>query len=157
MPRENESMIFPKRPAPAVRCPREGRSFRQLLCALVLLTGGALLMPSYGRQPQVSIPAYAGPLIAAELTPGAARPSTAAWQPMQGSLPLTIVREGERRALRLPCNFKGTEIERASWDRPVQLDLSACRGLRFDVYCADSSPISSFSLYLHSRSGWYVV
>ena len=113
-------------------------------------------MPSYGRQPQVSIPAYAGPLIAAELTPGAARPSTAAWQPMQGSLPLTIVREGERRALRLPCNFKGTEIERASWDRPVQLDLSACRGLRFDVYCADSSPISSFSLYLHSRSGWYV-
>ena len=42
-----------------------------------------------------------------------------------------------------------------SWDRAVKLDLAACRGLRFDFYCADVTPVSQFSFYLHSRDGWY--
>ena len=57
--------------------------------------------------------------------------------------------------LRMPCNFRGTPIERASWDRAVKLDLAACRGMRFDFYCADLTPISHLSFYLHSEGGWY--
>jgi len=79
----------------------------------------------------------------------------AAWAPMAGSGGVSIATLGGRRALRMPCNFEGTEIERASWDRKVQLDLTACRGLRFAFYCADAAPVSHFSLYLHSGDGWY--
>ncbi|MFW6163600.1 MAG: glycoside hydrolase family 10 protein, partial [Planctomycetota bacterium] len=49
----------------------------------------------------------------------------------------------------------GTRHDRASWDREVRLDLTACRGLRFDFYCPDVAPISHFSFYLHSGDGWY--
>jgi uncharacterized lipoprotein YddW (UPF0748 family) len=101
------------------------------------------------------MPPYSGPLIAAELAPGAPLSTQTVWRAMQGSLPVAVSAERDRRALWLPCNFKGTQIERAGWDRSVQLDLSICRGLRFDVYCADSSPVSTFNLYLHSGDGWY--
>lgn len=77
------------------------------------------------------------------------------WKPMNGSAGVAPVTIGARHALRMPCNFHGTSIERASWDRTVKLDLTACRGLRFDFYCADSTPVAYFSLYMHSGNGWY--
>lgn len=75
-----------------------------------------------------------------------------AWKPMWGSPPAEPVAGG---ALRLPCNFRGTKHDRASWDSAVKLDLTACQGLQFDVFCADASPVSHFSLYLQSGGGWY--
>ncbi len=81
--------------------------------------------------------------------------AAAAWKPMWGTEPAAVVEIGGRRALRLPSNLKGTKIDRASWDRAVQLDLTACRGLRFDPGCRNGNPISSCSLDLHSGSGWY--
>jgi uncharacterized lipoprotein YddW (UPF0748 family) len=65
------------------------------------------------------------------------------------------VRVDGREAVRLGCTFAGTQIERASWDVPVKLDLAAGRGLRFEVRCDDLAPISHFSLYLRSGKGWY--
>lgn len=79
----------------------------------------------------------------------------AAWQPMTGSEAPGTVEEAGRRVLRLPCRFAGKSIERASWDCAVQLDLSACRGIRFQLWCRDVSPVASFSLYFQSGSGWY--
>ena len=79
----------------------------------------------------------------------------AAWQPMTGSAVPGHVEEAGRQVLRLPCRFAGQSIERASWDHTVQLDLSACRGIRFQLLCPDPSPVASFSLYLQSGSGWY--
>lgn len=113
------------------------------------------MLSGCGRPPTSTIPAYTGPLLVPELTPDTVIPTNVVWQPMRGSLPAVVMQGPERRALRLPCNFKGTDIERASWDRKVQLDMSACRGLRFDIYCANRAPVSHFSLYLHARGGWY--
>ena len=78
-----------------------------------------------------------------------------AWQPMQGSRPVTLDRTTKTAFLRLPCNFKGTQIDRAGWDRAVQLDLTGCLGIRFHFYCANSEPVSHFSFYFQSGNGWY--
>lgn len=79
----------------------------------------------------------------------------AAWQPMRGSAPVTLATLEGRRALRLDCRFAGTTLERASWDRRVKLDLASGRGVRFDLFCRDASPVSYFSLYFQSGAGWY--
>ena len=117
-----------------------------LLCSLVaaLALGGAPPAPPEATYPLVD-----------DLTYPDAKAARAAWKPMWGTEQVAVVELGGRRALRMPCNFKGTAIERASWDRAVTLDLTACRGLQFSLHCADVLPISSFSLYLHSGDGWY--
>ena len=79
----------------------------------------------------------------------------AAWAPMGATAPVGLVRVDGQPALRLRCNFAGTTIERASWDRRVELDLSTCRGITCEVFCRDSSPVSHFSLYFQSGKGWY--
>ncbi len=77
------------------------------------------------------------------------------WQPMAGTAPVTVATLDGTRALRFPCNFAGTRIERASWDRQMGLDLSGCRGVQFEFFCGDASPVSYFSLYFQSGAGWY--
>ncbi len=79
----------------------------------------------------------------------------AAWVPMGESAAVLAGRIDGRKALRLPCNFAGTRIERASWDRQLSLNLASGRGIQFDVYCRDASPVSYFSIYFQSGNGWY--
>jgi uncharacterized lipoprotein YddW (UPF0748 family) len=79
----------------------------------------------------------------------------AQWQPMGGSGPVSVVERDGRNVLRLPCDFAGTRTERGSWDRKVDLDLSSCRGVRFELWCADASPVSYFSIYFQSGGGWF--
>jgi uncharacterized lipoprotein YddW (UPF0748 family) len=79
----------------------------------------------------------------------------AAWQPMRGSAPAASAVVDGRKVLRLPCDFAGGKIDRASWDRKVRLDLSNARGVQFRLLCRDSSPVSYFSFYLQSGEGWY--
>lgn len=79
----------------------------------------------------------------------------AAWKPMGATAPVSVVEKDGVRALKMPCNFKGTKIDRASWDLAVQQDLSFCQGLQFRFYCTDLSPISGFSFYMQSGNGWY--
>lgn len=79
----------------------------------------------------------------------------AAWQPMSGTAPVVVAELEGRPVLRFPCNFAGTRIERASWDRHVDLDLTGCRGVSFEFLCRDAAPVSHFSLYFQSGEGWY--
>lgn len=79
----------------------------------------------------------------------------AAWTPMAGTKPIEVTQIDGQQALRMACNFAGTKIERASWDRPIQLDLAACRGIQFNLFCRDASPVSYFSIYFQSGAGWY--
>ena len=79
----------------------------------------------------------------------------AAWEPLAGTADVSLVEVNGRKALRMPCNLAGTEIARASWDRMVELDLTACRGIQFRFFCADVSAVSNFSVFLRSGEGWY--
>lgn len=83
------------------------------------------------------------------------RVAQAQWQPMHGHAAVTATTVAGRSAVRLPCIFSGPAIERASWDVPVTLDLSASRGLRFNMFCPASAPIANFTLYMRSGKGWY--
>ena len=78
-----------------------------------------------------------------------------AWQPMTGTAPVSAATLDGKPVLQFPCNFAGTRIERASWDRQVPLELSGCRGVQFEFFCRDASPVSHFSLYFQSGAGWY--
>jgi uncharacterized lipoprotein YddW (UPF0748 family) len=98
-------------------------------------------------------PAPDGPLIDALDYPSAQ--ARTLWAPMGATAPVSVLEVDGRRVLRMPCNFRGTRIDRASWDRSLKLDLTVYRGLQFDFHCADVSPVSHFSLYLHSGDGWY--
>jgi uncharacterized lipoprotein YddW (UPF0748 family) len=82
--------------------------------------------------------------------------ANAAWQPMAGSPSATMAVMNGEKTLRLGCPFANSKIDRASWDRQVQLNLTACRGIEFQFFCRDASPVSYFSLYFQSGDGWYV-
>jgi len=83
------------------------------------------------------------------------RTAAKVWKPMAGSKPVSLVEIDGKKALRMRCNFHGTKIERASWDRSLKLDLAMCSGLQFFFYCRDTSPVAGFGIYLHSGDGWY--
>jgi len=78
-----------------------------------------------------------------------------AWAPMAGSRDVSVASVADRTAFRMPCGFQGMDIERASWDHPINQDLAMCRGVQFLFYCSDPSPVAHFTLYLHSGNGWY--
>ena len=77
------------------------------------------------------------------------------WVPMGGTASASVTTVEGQAVWRLPCNFAGTAIERASWDQAVKLDLSACRGVQFKIFCRNTDPIAHCSLYLQSGNGWY--
>jgi len=79
----------------------------------------------------------------------------AAWQAMWGTAGAAPVDADGRKALRMPCNFRGTKIDRACWDKSVRLDMTDCRAIRFRLLCRDPSPIAGFTMYLQSGEGWY--
>ena len=79
------------------------------------------------------------------------------WLPMRETAPVSAIRLNGCVALRMPCNFHDTTLERASWDRSAALDLSLAQGLQFQFYCADPTPVSGFTFYLRSGSGWYSI
>jgi uncharacterized lipoprotein YddW (UPF0748 family) len=78
-----------------------------------------------------------------------------AWVPMGATAPVSAEERGGEPSLKMACNFAGTKSERASWDRAVSLDLSLAASVRFQISCADTSPISHFTVYFASGEGWY--
>ncbi len=78
-----------------------------------------------------------------------------AWRPMGGSATAAAVTLDGHIALRLPCNFAGTTVDRASWDRKVTLDLTPCQGIQFNIFCKNPAPVSRFNVYFQSGAGWY--
>ena len=67
------------------------------------------------------------------------------WQPVQDGGGYVV----------LPVNFRGTTHERASWDLPVQADLSQAKAIAFDFFCPNPELIRYFAIYFHSVNGWY--
>ena len=80
-----------------------------------------------------------------------------AWRPMTGSKEVSVARVDGKQALRLMCNFRGTRIDRASWDRKVALDLTGRKGVQFLYRSEAAASIGHFSIYFHSGRGWYNV
>ena len=120
-------------------------SLTVLVCILGFLV---LRMPSRGQ-----LPPPTAVIDSCQYADDAA--AQAAWQPLRGTAAAgTAVIDGQN-GLRLPCDFAGTKIERASWDRKVKLDLAASRGVQFKVLCRKALPVSYFSLYFQSGEGWY--
>ncbi|OGV71295.1 MAG: hypothetical protein A3K19_26090 [Lentisphaerae bacterium RIFOXYB12_FULL_65_16] len=68
---------------------------------------------------------------------------------------VTVADVGGTKVWRLPCRFTAGKETRAAWDLKVNLDMTACTGLRFQFYCANSVPLANVSLYFHSGNGWY--
>ena len=116
--------------------------------AAVLLIVGAIS--------PAAAPAPPAPTIVDACDYADAASARAAWRPMGGSAEVEPVRLDGLAAVRMPCNFRGTKIERASWDRTVRLDMADCRGLQFRMLCRDLSPVAYFTAYLQSGGGWYV-
>lgn len=72
--------------------------------------------------------------------------------PGGSTAPARFVSAGE---LELPVNFTTVDGERVFWDIDIACDLKRADGIEFDFYCSDSSPITGYSIYLKSGSGWY--
>lgn len=77
------------------------------------------------------------------------------WIPLEGTSQATVVDKDNRRAVKFDCNFSGTSIPRAVWDKAVKMDMTECRGIRFQFKCENAESISSFNIYFHSGDGWY--
>ena len=131
------------------------------LCAIlaaILFAAGIALAAAPAGVSLAATPAVApaAPAPAAPLFKDAdEKAAQAAWQPMGGSAPVSVAEVGGVRAVRFPCKFRDTKEERASWDRAVKLDLTACRAIRFRMFCREPSPVSSFVIYFQSGDGWY--
>ena len=74
---------------------------------------------------------------------------------MQGTAPVEASSLDGKKVLRMPCNFSGTKIVRASWDRKVDLDLAAFQGIQFQMLCRDATPAGEFTIYFECGDGWY--
>jgi len=81
----------------------------------------------------------------------------AAWKPMSETTPVGL-REARSAAtspgLHLPCPFS-RDLERASCDRDVALDLAPYGRFSVDVFVDNVEACRNFSLYFRSGGGWY--
>ena len=80
-----------------------------------------------------------------------------AWSPMTGGKEVSVAKVDGRQALRMVCNFSGTQIERASWDRKVALDLTGRKGVQFLFRSEGLASVGHFSIYFRSGGGWYAL
>ncbi len=71
--------------------------------------------------------------------------------------PPAIVREMDgSKVIALRCDFTPKDIERCYWDRRFEtLDLSQSEGISFDILCTNSKPVSSYSVYFQTPTGWH--
>ncbi|HEY3323078.1 MAG TPA: family 10 glycosylhydrolase [Planctomycetota bacterium] len=117
----------------------------------ILLVAALCCIRSFSADAPPAPPKPDYPLIPnANLTDEAA--ARAAWKPMGATAPVGMA---GANVIRLPCNFAGTKIDRASWDISLNLDLAACQGVGFQVFCGNPAPVSHFSFYMQSGAGWY--
>ncbi|MHC4598282.1 MAG: glycoside hydrolase family 10 protein [Planctomycetota bacterium] len=78
-----------------------------------------------------------------------------AWKPMRGTAAVSRGNDEGGKGVTLRCNFRGTDIDRASWDRSIRLDLARAAAVRFRIRCPDPSSISHCTFYFASGEGWY--
>ncbi len=83
------------------------------------------------------------------------RSARRSWSAMLRTEPVSVLDINGTNVLRFPCEFKGRNVERATWEKSISMDLAACQGLQFYFFCKDPLPVSVFRFYLKSGSGWY--
>ncbi len=86
------------------------------------------------------------------------RAAQAAWQAAEGSEPVGLMpsdQSGGEMALQMRCNFTRGDLRRAVYDRNVDLDLTRCGTICFDLYGDESSVVGHFTIYFRSGAGWY--
>ena len=125
------------------------RTLAVVIAALVVA-----LSPGFDAAGAAPPPAPAGAVVDA-FTYADDAAARAAWRPMGDTAGVRVIQVDGRPALAMPCNFRGTKIDRASWDKAVTLDMTACRGLTFRFRATGPLSVSGFSLYLQSGGGWY--
>ena len=103
----------------------------------------------------VGAEAFAKPAVIDDCSYSDNTAARAAWRPMRGTRPVATAILDGRKVLRLPCEFAAGDVERASWDRAVKLDLASSRGVQFELICSNDMPVSYFSIYCQSGEGWY--
>ncbi len=131
-------------------------SHRRLFHLIVACHIAGLLFFSTATQAQSKAPV--SPVAAAtglDLNYADDAAARAVWKPMGGVAAVSVVDLDGRKTLKLPCNFAGSKTDRAYWDLSAKVDLTFARGLQFQVYCTDLSPIGFITIYLHSGKGWY--
>lgn len=83
----------------------------------------------------------------------------AAWVPAEAPDPADIMaresEDGGKTALKMPCLFSREDVNRAVYDRDIELDLSSYGSITFDFYAEDVRPIRSGTIYFRSGEGWY--
>jgi len=119
---------------------------------LCLIAAALMAIPCAGQMP--APPQPADPVIEDFNYPDS-KALQARWKAMERSPPASLVEIRGRNAMAVRCNFDKSKADRVYYDLPVKLDLSRSRGVRLDVYCANPAPISKFTLYLHTPSGWH--
>jgi len=141
---------------PEVLAHRAGLEGRRVVRTITwLYVGVVCITGAWGAE--VSPPPKAGYSLIDAMSYENDQAARAAWRPMAGSADVSVVKIDGTPVLKMPCAFAGTQVERASWDRSVSLDLSGCRGIQFNVFCPDPSPMSYGTCYLQSGGGWYAV
>jgi uncharacterized lipoprotein YddW (UPF0748 family) len=120
-------------------------------------------MNSFFRSPSAflmvllaALPATAAPLIIDDFEYAT---TTAARQAWSGTSGPAVTMEtngawGSERVMQLTCDF-ATRSTRCYWDRTVSLNLANYTEVALEVYAPNPSPISYFTLYFKSGSGWY--
>ena len=81
----------------------------------------------------------------------------AAWTPAKG-----VARVGlfdgfpplEKQGVRFPCNFSSVD-SRCYWDMNTSEDLTSYTLIKLRIHVSNPNPITSFTLYFRSGSGWY--
>lgn len=81
----------------------------------------------------------------------------AAWKPASGVSPVGLF-EGlpplEQQGVRFPCNFTSVDT-RCYWDAVIDEDLTSYTLVKLRIHVSNPTPITSFTLYFRSGSGWY--
>ena len=102
--------------------------------ALWLSGSIALVEASAGADSPPSLPQTPGYPLVAEFEYTDDAEARVVWRHMDETAPVSVVQAGPRQALRLPCNFAGTDMARASWDWSHKLDLALARGVQFRFF-----------------------
>lgn len=76
------------------------------------------------------------------------------WVPLESSLPVSLVKEKEKKVVKLDLNFPEVE-KRCYWDRVVALDLSNYEKIILELKVEDPSNLGSCTLYFQSTGGWF--
>ena len=78
-------------------------------------------------------------------------PATAkAWTPFLDA-PTAVA---ATRGIAFPLPFS-RKVDRAAWDKPVNLDLSAATAFEIELACPAAAAIRQFGIYFKSGNGWY--